>query len=274
MSNPILGFKWYNEKKEGDMRISRLLLLGLSSILLSQLAGLVWADTQNDISPQEAVSIIKEYETEYMNRDLDKMVKYVDQDSKWFKSGFLEEFKAVFNNFKNINLYHFGKKQVFYIDDGVEITQNTLYVAYSSSLTDINEFTENYYLKKVNGKYKIAECARFPGKDVELVDKGTGVMLENKADEAILHFKKALEHNKDNSVARFRLGMIYSRTGKLTEGLEELKKAIELRPNVGFYRLELFRLYKQLGEKEKATEELTRAITLDPGIEKTLVRKE
>ncbi len=254
------------------MPVSGLLPLGLSIILLSQPAGLVWADTQSDISPQEAFLIIKEYETAYTDRDLDRMVKYVDQGSKWFKSGFLDKFKDSFNNFTNINLFHFGKKQVFYIDDGVEIIQGTLYVAYSPSRTDIKELTENYYLKKVNGKYKIAECAYLSGKDVEFVDKGTGAMLENKADEAISHFKNALEYNKDNSAARFRLGMIYSRIGKLTEGLDELKKAIELRPNVGFYRLELVHLYKQLGEKEKATEELSRAIALDPGIEKTLVR--
>ena len=99
-------------------------------------------------------------------------------------------------------------------------------------------------------------------------------MLENKADEAISYFKKALELNKNNSAAHFRLGMIYSRTGKLAEGSEELKKTIELRPDVGFYRLELFHLYKQLGEKAKATEELARAIALDTGIETTLVGKE
>ena len=228
------------------MRVSRLLLIGLSIILLSQAAGLVLADTQNDISSGEAVSIIKDYETAYMNRNLDKMIEYVDQNSPWFKKGFLEEFKAVFNNFTNINLYHFGNKKVFYIADGVEIIQNTLYVAYSSSLTDINELVENYYLKKVDGKYKIADCIHLASGDVQFVDKGTGAMLENKADEAIPYFKKALELNKNNSAAHFRLGMIYSRTGKLAEGLEELKKTIELRPNVGFYRLELFHLYKQL----------------------------
>lgn len=243
-------------------------------ILLSLDIGLVWSDTQSDISPQEAVSIIKEYETAYMNRDLDKMIKYVDQDSKWFKSGFIEKFKLVFNNLTNHNLYHFGKNKVFYIDDGVEIIQNTLSVAYSPSLNDINEFTGNYYLKRVDGKYKIADYIRLPSDDVRFVDRGTGSMLENKADEAISYFKKALEFNKDNSAAHFRLGMIYSRTGKLGEGLEELKKAIELRPDIGFYRLELFHLYKKLGEKAKATEELARAIALDPGIETTLVGKE
>lgn len=255
------------------MRVNKLFLIGLSIILLSQSTGLVLADTQNDISSGEAVSIIKDYEAAYMNRNLDKMIEYVDQSSNWFKKGFLDEFGAIFKQFTNIYLYHFGKKQVFYITDGVEIIQNTLYVAYSSSLTDINELKENYYLKKVDGKYKIAECIHLPGSDIELVDKGTGAMLSNNVDEAILNFKKALELNPNNSAAYFRLGMIYSRKGKPAEALEELKKATELRPNVGFYRYLLFQVYKQLGEKDKAYEELAAAINLDPGIEMTLVKK-
>jgi tetratricopeptide (TPR) repeat protein len=254
--------------------MKKLFITLLISTFLSLNICLAWADTESDISAQEVASIIKEYETAYMNRDLDKMIQYVDRDSKWFKGGFLEEFKAVFKNFTNINLYHFDKKGAYYIADGVEFVQNTLYVAYSSSLTDINEITENYYLKKVDGKYKISECIHFPARDIELVDKGVGALLKNNIDQAISCFKEASNLNPKNSAAHFRLGMAYLHLKKAQDALYELQKAAELRPYVGFYRLYLFHVYRQLGENEKAIEELSKAISLDPGIEATLVKKE
>lgn len=238
----------------------------MSIAFLSLYASYLWADTQEDISSEEAISIIDKYEEAYMNKDLNKMLEYVDQGSKWFQSGFLEEFKAMFNAFTHMRLYHFKKRLVAYVADGVEIAQNTLHVAYSSTLTDVNEFTENYYLKKVSGVYKIAECTHLNTNDVLFVDKGTGAMLENNADEAISYFKKALESNPENSAAHCRLGTIYSRTGKPEEALQELEKAIELRPNVGFYRFMLSQIYFQLGNKEKASEEISKAIMLDPGL--------
>ena len=209
------------------------------------------------------------------------MIEYVDQDSDWFKKGFIEEFQVVFRTFTNFNFYHFyfkdAKNKTMYVaypdNVGMIVTQNTLYVAYSRTLTDLNEYQEAYSLRKVGDKYKIDGIMRFPGDDVEFIEKAMGALLKNNAEEAISYFKKAIEANPENSVPYCRLGMIYSRTGRLNEGLAELKKAVELRPNVGFYRLELSQLYKKLGEKDKALEELARALALDPGIEKTLVEQ-
>lgn len=254
------------------MKINRLFIIILLTIFLSLDVSSVWSDAQSDISPEEAVSIIKNYEKAYMNKDLDKMIEHIDENSPWFKKGFLEEFKAIFKTFTNIRLYHFKDKRskdtfVYYLADGVDIGQYTLYVAYSSSITDINEFTELYHLKKVDGKYKIADCVHMSGEDVELVDKGTGAMLKNDAERAISYFKEALKFNPENSAAHFRLGMIYSKTGKLEEAIQSVKKAVELRPKAGFYRFYLSQIYIQLGNKERAAEELQNALLLDPGLE-------
>lgn len=224
-------------------------------------------DNKRDISPEAAVAIIKEYENAYTNKDLDKMLAYVDQNSEWFKRGFLEEFKAVFQNFTSIHLYHFDKKVVAYIKDGIEVMQRTLYVAYSRKLTDINEFAEDYYLKKVDGKYKIADCIHLPAEDVKLVDQGTAAMLENNAVKAIDYFKKAISINPNNSAAHFRLGMLYFATKRFPESLQSLKKAAKLRPEVGFYRFYLYHAYKALGDKNAALTQLAIAIKFDPDLE-------
>jgi tetratricopeptide (TPR) repeat protein len=230
------------------------------------------ADNQKDITAREAVSIVKKYEKAYMNKNLDKMIEYVDQDSDWFKKGFVQEFNAVFKYFSDINLYHFKYSKdssiyhVYLAEDGIIVGQNTLYVAYSRSLSDLNEFTEVYSLKKVGEKLKIDASKRMPGDDVEFIDKGTEAMFENKPDKAISYFKKALESNLENSVAHCRLGMIYSRIGRKQEALQELKKAVELRPMVGFYRFYLSQVYYTLGEKEKAAEEMGKALIFDSGL--------
>lgn len=243
--------------------ISLLILIAF----LPRIICLVYADTQSDVSAEEAVSIIKDYEKACMNKDLNKMIEYVDQNSDRFKKGFLEEFKTIFKYFSNVRLYHFDKKKVFYIADGVEVLQNTVYVAYSPSLIDIHELVENYYLKKIDGKYKIADYFRLGKEDIDLDDKGTEAMLKNDVENALLHFKNALEINQQNSAAHFRLGMIYSKTGKPQEAIRELEKAVTLRPKVGFYRFYLSQGYYALDDKEKAAEEMEKAIMLDPGLE-------
>lgn len=242
------------------------------SILLISVTSLTYSNNQKNTDAQEAVSIIKKYEKAYMNKSLDMMIEHVDQNSDWFKKGFIDEFKAIFKTFTNINLFHFKyskDKSMYYAypaEGGIFVGQNTLYIAYSRSLSDLNEFTEVYSLKKVGDTYKIDAVAHMPGNDVEFIDKGTGVMLENKADEAITYFKKAVESNPENSVAHCRLGMIYSKIGRNQEALQELKKAIELRPKVGFYRFYLSQVYYTLGEKEKAAQEMGKALELDPGL--------
>lgn len=244
----------------------------LISIIILLITSFVFADDSQQLIAKEAVFIIKNYEKAYMSKNLNKMLEYVDQNSDWFKEGFVEEVRAIFRTFTNINLYHFKYSRdtsLYYVypaEGGIFVGQNTLSVAYSRTLSDLNEFTEFYSLKKVEDTYKIDGVKHTPYNEVEFIDKGTGAMLENKVDEAISYFKKVVESNPENSVAHCRLGMIYSRIGKNREALQELKKAVGLRPNVGFYRFYLSQVLYTLGEKEKAAQEMKKALELDAGL--------
>jgi len=234
--------------------------------LLSLNVCVVYADTQVDISVEEAISIIEEYEQAYMNMDLDKMVVYIDQNSGWFDKDIIEKLNNVFKQCTTIRFYPFQKKKVNYLSDGVEVVQGTLYVAYGLFFSDMKEFVESYFLKKVNDKYKISKYIQLPAADVEFLKKGIETALRNNKDEAILYLKKAIESNPQNSAAYCILGSVYIWDEKPQKALPELKKAIELRPQVGIYRIMLSRAHSLLGEKEKEGEEIREAIMLDPGL--------
>ena len=144
---------------------------------------------------------------------------------------------------------------------------------------------------------------KFPNNAVPYFNIGTFLMRENRIDEAIDNFKKALERNNLFAKAHFHLGIAYQLKGMIDLAIMEYEEALRIRPysdlmdvNYGIYinlgnayfekkdfinairwysqymseyketphvLNNLYHVYKQMGDYSKALYSINRAIELD-----------
>ncbi len=84
-------------------------------------------------------------------------------------------------------------------------------------------------------------------------------------DEAIKHYKKALELKPDYFESRLNLGTVYLKSRKQKQALEELKKAVDLKPDSETARINLAWAYYYNLETAKADKHRQKAIELSGG---------
>ena len=89
----------------------------------------------------------------------------------------------------------------------------------------------------------------------DYIKEGIEYTKNQKYDEAIFSYKKAIEKDPKNALAHHALGGIYTFKDKNERAIEEHKKAIELDPTYPDPHYGLGFVYKKLGRKEEAKKE-------------------
>lgn len=234
----------------------------LSLLILFSASMLCYAQTSADLEKQ-AYDVLRSYEKAMSKADLAKMVDFVDSKSKFYKEGFLDTFGQLFKTYPAVRLYHFDKDTVYVSAFTVEITQNTLFIAYNKTITNMSEYKEIYTLSKVGESYKITGWVKEESRDTEDIDKGNGYLLNGETVKAISFFKEAISHNSNNSVAYARLGTVYAKQNKWPQAVESLQKAVDLRPEASLYRFLLSQGHLMRNDADKALEEMTLALRQD-----------
>ena len=105
-------------------------------------------------------------------------------------------------------------------------------------------------------------------KDIELVDQGKTLFLEEKYDEAIPYFSKAIRKNNQNDDAYSYRGLCYFWLENYKEAVSNFSKAFELNP---YNETALFgnaRILWNLEEYPLAFQEFNRLIQINPNHEK------
>src|SRR3990172_1554766 len=59
---------------------------------------------------------------------------------------------------------------------------------------------------------------------------GTGLLKQERLEEAVTEFQRAVELDPEYTAARLNLGYLYDRLGRLEEAMAEYRKVIELDP--------------------------------------------
>jgi Flp pilus assembly protein TadD len=88
------------------------------------------------------------------------------------------------------------------------------------------------------------------------VAAGRGLLDANKPDEALEHFRRAVEYEPNEARANDRLGVCLVVLAQRGEGIAELKQAIALDPTLASAHLNLAVAYSANGEEELATREV------------------
>jgi tetratricopeptide (TPR) repeat protein len=92
---------------------------------------------------------------------------------------------------------------------------------------------------------------------------GQALEAENRGDEALAAFKKAVEMGP-YAFAHSNLGLAYMRRGNFSEGIEHLRKSVELWPSSPEMHLYLARGLEQMGQLEEAEREYLTALQIRP----------
>jgi len=81
---------------------------------------------------------------------------------------------------------------------------------------------------------------------------GNALAGQGKADEALKHFKRAIEERPKYPQAHYNLGLMYQQKGELQKALDEYSKSLEQDPAFRPARVALARLLSQTGRQKKA----------------------
>jgi len=93
---------------------------------------------------------------------------------------------------------------------------------------------------------------------------GTVLTKQDKIDEGIEYFKKALVIKPDYLEAHTNLGNAYFKKGRLDEAIYEYKKALAINPNFAKAHTYLGTVYFKKGRLDEAISEHKQALTIDP----------
>jgi tetratricopeptide (TPR) repeat protein len=94
------------------------------------------------------------------------------------------------------------------------------------------------------------------------LDSGAVCEAEERLDDALHAYRKALKCDPSNSVAHGRLGRLLLRKGSLEEAFESLQSAKELDPESAEIRFDLGRALSRRGDAQAAIEEFRQALRL------------
>jgi Flp pilus assembly protein TadD len=103
--------------------------------------------------------------------------------------------------------------------------------------------------------------------DNEAAHYGLGLTLlqEERLDEAITHYQKALEINPDNAEAHNNLGNALQQKGKLDEAISHFQQAAEINPGLEKAHYNLGVALCQMGRGEEAISHFQQALQIKPG---------
>jgi len=92
-----------------------------------------------------------------------------------------------------------------------------------------------------------------------------GVLNEKgQVDEAIVHFKRAIEILPDYSMAHYQLGEIFRRRGQLSEAIAHFQRAVEIRPDYAEAHNGLGVVFLRMGRVDEAITHLKTALEIHP----------
>jgi tetratricopeptide (TPR) repeat protein len=94
---------------------------------------------------------------------------------------------------------------------------------------------------------------------------GAEMAYQDRYEEAVPYYIKALELRPDYEIARNNLGVAYLNTGRPGKALPHSLKAVELKPNASSFHFNLGNVYWDLEQFENAAEHYRRAVELNPG---------
>lgn len=94
----------------------------------------------------------------------------------------------------------------------------------------------------------------------EELTTGYDLMQEGKVEEAIEHFKKAIELNPDNEISYNNLSWAYNELGEYEKSLENIEKALSIEPNEDIEYVNQGNAYCGLEEYDKALYSFAEAI--------------
>ncbi len=105
--------------------------------------------------------------------------------------------------------------------------------------------------------------------ELELADTqywiGMGCLARNALDDALAHFRRALELERDHRPASLETSGVYLRLGRLGEALTFAQRALDHGPLRARTLLLLGRIHVSLKQPERAREILEQALALEPG---------
>ncbi len=111
--------------------------------------------------------------------------------------------------------------------------------------------------------YLVSGCSFQDKTKEQLMSDGIRLVQENKAGEAIISFKKALNKDPNYYEARFQLAKIYCAIGKLEDASKELEKVRRLNPSSREVKIELARVMVQTGKPDDALREVAGYLSAD-----------
>ncbi len=97
----------------------------------------------------------------------------------------------------------------------------------------------------------------YPNVDIDLDDSG-------RLDEAIAHYRKALEIRPDFTEAHYSLGLILARRGQFDEAIAQYRKALEIRPDFTDARNNLGLILARRGQSDEAIAQYQKALEINP----------
>jgi spermidine synthase len=95
-------------------------------------------------------------------------------------------------------------------------------------------------------------------------DMATAMSLQNKFDEAIKYFDKALSLDPNYPDARYKMGTTLMAAGRVDEAISELNQALQTSNNPAEIYTNLGAIYEQLGKYELASRNWNKAADLKP----------
>ncbi|MEW5801530.1 MAG: tetratricopeptide repeat protein [bacterium] len=118
---------------------------------------------------------------------------------------------------------------------------------------------------KENTKEKSAPSSKDDSAQAkEHFQKGVEYSRSDKADLAILEYRKALEFDPNLSLAYVNIGMSYIQKKDFDTAVQELKKAIGRDPKLKIARFNLWWAYRQKGKYDEGISELKKVLEIDP----------
>ncbi|MEM7582395.1 MAG: tetratricopeptide repeat protein [Acidobacteriota bacterium] len=97
-------------------------------------------------------------------------------------------------------------------------------------------------------------------------DLGNLLILDHRLEEAEDAYRKAIELEPANTLARFNLGVLLAQEGRTREAQEELKALLEYDDRHGKAYYQLGVLYEDRGQRGRAIEHYARAFAYDPDL--------
>jgi len=93
---------------------------------------------------------------------------------------------------------------------------------------------------------------------------GNSLLNQNKVDEAIDHFQKALALEPESATFRVGLGAAYCKTGRVNEAIIQFQKALEIKPKLAEAHYDLGYSLVQMGRVDEAVIHFQKALEIEP----------